>query len=66
MQFELTTIEMEKFKNWDKKHRACRGKDGAIGGRLTFSFSPNGMGCITKIRCSICKKELDLTDVSKW
>jgi hypothetical protein len=66
LEFALTPIEEIKFKNWDKKHTACRGQDGAIGGRLTFSFTPTGLGTIIKVRCSICKREIDLTDTNNW
>jgi hypothetical protein len=66
MLFELSQEEEKKFTKWNAKHSLCKGKEGTLGGRLTFSFTPNGIGVITKVKCSICKKELDLTDISTW
>lgn len=62
MKFELTKAQEAKFKVWDKKHTECRGVDGAIGGRLTYSFIPTGLGVIIIIKCSKCNKTLDLTE----
>lgn len=39
---------------------------GAIGGGLTYSFTPNGIGTTVKVKESITGKELDLTDYESW
>ena len=53
--------------DWYKKHsKKCKiKKKTAIGGRLTYSFTPTGIGCIVAVRCS-CGRELDLTDWKNW
>ena len=37
---------------------------GAIGGEVTFSFSPTGLGTVVQVKCR--DKVLDLTDYESW
>jgi len=39
---------------------------GAIGGGLTYYFSPTGLGDILRVKEAISGEELDLTDYSEW
>lgn len=39
---------------------------GASGGNLTFSVTPTGLGTTFKVRESITKEEIDLTDYDNW
>ena len=39
---------------------------GAIGGSITYSFTPTGLGCIIKVKHEYTGAELDLTDVEDW
>ena len=66
MEFIISKEDMEKFKKWDNDHN-CGHKDyaGAIGGRLTYSFSPTRVGMIIKVICA-CGEECDLTDYDAW
>ena len=60
--FEMSDIESDRFYNWYEEHECLLKKDaGAIGGRLTFSFTPTGVGCAIKIACG-CGEEIDVTD----
>jgi len=55
MEFILDEKQTKQFLEWNDKHKKeCKlyGKDGAIGGRLTFSFTPNGLGVIEKVTCA--------------
>ena len=66
--FDLDEEDSKKFTEWDGKHKKgcdCYHNPGAIGGRLTFSFTPTGLGCITVIKCA-CGEKLDLTDYDSW
>ena len=66
MKFELDEKQIEKFNQWNKAHRKkCDADAGAIGGRLTFTFTPTGMGTITEIKC-ICGESINLTDFESW
>ncbi len=40
--------------------------EGAIGGGLTYSFTPTGLGMIVKVTCNLTKLELDVTDYASW
>ena len=64
MQFVLSDKELEKIHKWSKKQDKKAGTDyyGAIGGQLTYSFTPNSLGCVVKVIHDITKEELDLTD----
>ena len=68
--FSLTEQETKDLKKWLKKHdEKCKFKDqhkqGAIGGRITYMFTPTSLGVITRVKCA-CGKEADLTDTSIW
>ena len=68
MNFELTGEEETKYKKWIAKHdKKCplKNHEGAIGGRLTFSFTPTGLGLITEVRCG-CGGKINLTDCEQW
>ena len=67
--FEISDKQEKKFKNWNKKHKkkckyALENKP-TEGGRLIFSFQPNGLGTLTVVQC-ICGDKCDLTDNSNW
>ena len=70
MKFELLDKELEMFEDWNRKHRkVCKivneNPQVAIGGRLTFSFTPTGLGPGVSVKC-ICGAEKDCTDVDSW
>lgn len=69
-QFGLHEAEIAKLNKWIKKHnKKCpfttQKSCGAIGGRLTFSFTPTGVGIITEVECA-CKEKIDLSDYEEW
>lgn len=62
--FELTDKDNEEAKVWlDEHDKTCRFKDrssqGAAGGRLTYSFTPTGIGLMKKISCA-CGSEVSV------
>lgn len=68
--FLFTEEDREKLNSWLATHnKECRYADpcktGAIGGRLTYLFTPTSLGLITKVRCA-CGKTVDLTDYESW
>ena len=67
MEFSLSKEEEIKYLKWLKKHnKKCPNVYvGAIGGRITFSFTPTGLGPITTIKCE-CGEKLDLTEIENW
>lgn len=67
MEFCLTEEEENKYRVWIKEHNeTCPIKySGAIGGKITFQFTPTSLGLITKVICG-CGKELNLTDFEGW
>lgn len=68
--FEITEEQQKIFENWKTIHnKKCVFSDpmkqGAIGGRFTYIFTPTGLGVITKVKCA-CGDEIDLTNSENW
>jgi len=64
--FTLDDDQRKKFDEWNRNHTCSLKKySGAIGGRLTYCFTPTGLGVCLKVKC-VCGEEIDLTDVSNW
>lgn len=64
--FEIFPEEAAKLHEWWIKHD-CRLKNhqGAIGGRMTYCFTPTSLGVVTKCVCA-CGEEIDVTDYENW
>lgn len=67
MKFELTDEELKKYQDWLKEHnKTCPiHYEGAIGGKITFSFTQTGIGCFTKVSCA-CGEELLLSNIDEF
>lgn len=68
--FEITDSEALKLKALMAAHDTeCKFADpmkrGAIGGRLTYCFTPTSLGTIASVKCA-CGEEITLTDFSEW
>ena len=64
MNFELTNEDIVKVSKWKKKQdkRAGTNYYGAIGGVLTYSFTPTSLGCVIVVEHGVTKVKLDLTN----
>jgi len=62
----LSEDDKVKTNEWDENHN-CKLKDQsvAIGGRLTYCYTPTGLGVITVVKCA-CGEKIDLTEYSLW
>lgn len=67
MEFRLSDQDKTNYRKWLKDHNeTCPIQyEGAIGGKISFHFTPTGLGPVIKITCD-CGEELDLTDVESW
>ena len=68
--FTLNEKEKSEATEWLKKHdKTCKykklNKQGAIGGRITYKFTPTSLGVIIVVECT-CGKKIDITDVDSW
>ena len=64
--FGFTERQYIKFKEWNNIHKCeLKNYSGAIGGRLTYSFTPTGLGLVTKVKCA-CGEFIDLTGYESW
>ena len=63
----LNIDQIKKFNEWNENHKnVCElHKKGAIGGRLTYCFTPTGLGTIIKVKC-VCGSAIDLTNYETW
>ena len=62
--FNLDLKESEKLEQWLKT--LPEGAEGAIGGRITYLFTPTNLGVVIKVRDEISKQEIDLTNYEAW
>lgn len=75
VEFSLDDDQTIKLIEWEFEHtKTCSMYDngtqvsppcGAIGGRLSYTFNPTGLGVITTVKCA-CGEKLDLTDYDCW
>jgi hypothetical protein len=63
--FKLTEDQQEETKEWMNSHDCTIDYEGAIGGKITYNFTPTGLGVIERVSCS-CGSVLDLTEYDKW
>jgi len=70
--FELTDAQWIQASEFSRNHKCPIELDefgykkmGAIGGGLTFCFTPTGLGNIEVVKCA-CGAELNLTEFDKW
>lgn len=73
--FHLDDAELEALSKWIAEHnKVCpfyddgttiSSKSGAIGGRLTYAFTPTSIGLVSKIECA-CGGKTDVTDYGSW
>ena len=68
IKFKMSRGDSARVSKWNTDHKKdCPyvKKPTAIGGRLTYSFTPTGLGTITVVKCA-CGEKLDLTDSDHW
>ena len=63
MKFALSETEVQKMNEWLKEHNltcphASGRRQGAIGGRLTYSFTPTSLGTFSSVLCACGAREL--------
>ena len=68
--FELNKQELENIRtSLDEHDKDCPIKNGtthaAIGGRITYTFTPTGLGTACGVQCA-CGWSKECTDVSDW
>lgn len=68
LQFTLSESQIKKLDKW-RKHHKCSIKAqygiekyvGAVGGELTYHFTPTSIGSVVTVSCS-CGKKIDITE----
>ena len=65
-EFVLTDKEYADACNFEHGHQHKEVNKGAIGGGLTISFHPNGIGHGVTIKCDICGESKDITEYDSW
>jgi len=63
--FELTEKEQEAFDEWFQQHHCNIQYGGAIGGAITYNFTPNNLGRTAKVECA-CGEKKDVTEYDGW
>ena len=66
-EFVLNENEEAKAQEFINKHKLCAKRcPTAIGGHITYKFTPTSIGVGVSICCSLCGKEENITDYSLW
>jgi hypothetical protein len=71
LSFTLSREQTEKFVAWrddETIHRRCAQTESgtAIGGALTFKFTPTTIGTVVTVSCCVCNTEIDLSEYDSW
>lgn len=62
-EFKLTDQEALLAEVFEKEHLACARKHPtAIGGHISYSFTPTSIGVGVSVRCSLCGTEENITE----
>ena len=69
-EFTIDDKEYEVYRDWFNKHNeSCKLKNPnnqtTIGGRITFSFTPTGLGTVITVECA-CGEKVNVTDIEDW
>lgn len=65
--FELTENEAKAAEEFEKIHLACEKKHPtAIGGNISYKFTPTSVGTAVVIKCFCCGEEKNITDYDCW
>lgn len=68
--FTLTGKQHRDIMKWQKEHEtkcAYKGNVGAIGGAISYSFTPTSLGMIIKVKCSCSLRDgIDVSDYENW
>lgn len=65
--FELDEEQIEKLRIWLNAQRAKKkGLRTAIGGAITYSFTPTSLGTVVKVHNAVTNEEIDLSDYESW
>lgn len=63
--FNLNDKEEQNYKEFCKKHKSCEFSS-TIGGKISIEFIPTGLGDVKIVKCKVCGKEKDITDIDCW
>ena len=65
-EFKLTEKEAELARKFKEKHKHPNINKGAIGGHITYHFTPTSVANGVKIECNICDTVENITDYDDW
>jgi len=65
MRFELTDGQFDQYVIWQRDHECSLKNYGAIGGAITFEFTPTGLGMSQSVKCA-CGASINLTNYEDW
>lgn len=65
--FKLNEAEQTAANDFIEKHLTCvKEHPTTIGGSISYTFTPTGVGTGVEIQCNICKTKTDITDYGNW
>lgn len=65
--FKLSENEIKDANEFEEKHFECARKcPTAIGGHITYKFTPTSLGTGVSVKCNLCGEEKNITDYDLW
>ena len=65
MIFTLTPNEVNEYHKFIEEHKNCK-CSATMGGKISVIFTPTGLGDAKGVKCNVCGKEKEITDISNW
>lgn len=63
--FTLSAPCHQRIEEWENDHNCPISYEGAIGGKITYCFTPTSIGTATKALCA-CGSKIDVTFYEEW
>jgi len=63
--YSLSEKETKEYFEFCKKHRNCEFTS-TIGGKISVTFIPTGLGNVVEVKCKACGETKDITDIDCW
>lgn len=66
LKFELSEKEQKALNYFILRHKKCGIFPSTTGGKYSYTFTPTGLGTCIVVKCNVCGKTKDITDIDFW
>ena len=65
-EFHLNEEEAKLAREFEREHWHPKVNKGAIGGHISYTFTPTSLGNSIVMKCNICGQTKNITDYGSW